>query len=75
MLMETTKGYIIHFLVTICLRYTLAPVNAAVGFPCTAMHYTVDQSVPCGSIRKTKYPLWLFATLSYDTRNKNYSHK
>jgi len=75
MLMETTKGYIIHFLNTICLRYTLAPVNAAVGFPSAAVHYAVDQPVPRGSVRKTKCPLWFFASLSYDIRKKNYSHK
>jgi hypothetical protein len=75
MLMETTKGYTIHFLITICHRYTLPPVNAAVGFPSTAVHYSVDQSVPRGSISKTKYPLWFFCLFKLRIRKKNYSHK
>jgi len=57
MLMETTEGYIIHFLITICLRYTIAPVNADVDFPSTAVHFAVKQSIPRGSIKGKAVPL------------------
>jgi hypothetical protein len=63
MLMETTPGYIIHFSIMTCLKYTITPVDAAVGFPSTAVHYAVDQSVPRGSIRKTKHMFCFSASL------------
>jgi hypothetical protein len=42
-------------------------VDAAVDFPSTAVLYAVYQSVPRGSIGKTKYPLWFSASLRITT--------
>jgi len=67
--MDTTPGYIIHFSIMTCLKYTITPVDAAVDFPSTAVRYAVDQSVPRGSIRKTKYTFWFSASLRLTPMN------
>ena len=72
--METTTGYLIQFLITICLKYAITPLDAAVDFPSTAVHCAVDQSVPRGSIRKTKNPFWFSASLRIAPR-KNLARK
>jgi hypothetical protein len=61
--METTTDYTIHFLIMTSLKYTITPVDAAIDFPSRVVHYAVDQSVPRGSIRKTKYNFWFSASL------------
>jgi hypothetical protein len=50
-------------------------VAAAVDGLNAAVHYAVDQPVPRGFIRKTKYPSWLSATFRYYIRKKNFFRK
>jgi hypothetical protein len=62
--MEATTDYIIDFLIMTSLKYTITAVDAAIDFPSKVVRYAVDQSVPRGSIRKTKYNFWFYVSLS-----------
>jgi hypothetical protein len=52
--------------------YNNTSVDSAVISLSTAMHFAMNQSVPRGFIRNTKYPNWCVAFFSYYIRNKNY---
>lgn len=72
--METTTDYIIQFLIKTRLKYKITPVDAAVDIPSTAVYYAVDQSIPRGSIRKTKYH-FLFSAFLRITPRKDLASK
>jgi hypothetical protein len=51
--------------------YNNTSVGPAVDSLNDALHYAISR----GFIRKSKYPSWFSATLSYCIRKKNYFHK
>jgi len=66
MLMEITTGCIMHLITGgLKLAYNNTPVYAAVDSMNAALLFAVDQCVPRGSIRETKYLSWFSGCLIY----------
>lgn len=55
--------------------YNNTSMNAAVNSLNVAVQCAIDQSLPCGSIRKTKYHSRFSSSLRYYIRKKNCFHK
>lgn len=75
MLLQITTGCKILLNYDCSHAYNNTSVAAAVNNLNVAVHCAIDQSLPCDSIRKTKYPSWFSAHLRYYIHKNNCFHK